>query len=90
MYELKNYMEILVEQMFDTSTENLDICKCEKCKLDIKAIALNSLKPRYAVTHKGSVYVKLNMLGQQFSTDVLSAIVRGAMIVKEYQHHDQA
>lgn len=89
MYELKNYMETLVEQMFDTATENIDICKCGKCKLDIMAIALNSLQPRYAVTQQGSVYVKLNMLGQQFSTDVLSAIIKATMTVKEYQHHDE-
>lgn len=88
MYELKNYMEVLVEQMFDTATKDIAICKCKKCKLDIMAIALNSLQPRYAVTHEGSVYVKLNMLGQQFSTDILSSLVRAAMIVKDDEHHE--
>ena len=89
MYQLENCMDILVEQMFDQATKNMDICRCEKCKLDIMALALNSLQPRYSVTRQGAVYVKLNILEQQFSTDVLSAIVKGAMTVQESQHHEK-
>jgi len=89
MYQLENCMEILVEQMFDQATKDMNICQCGKCKLDIMALALNSLKPRYAVTKQGAVYVKLNILEQQFSTDILSAIVKGAMTVQESQHHEK-
>lgn len=89
MYRLENCMEILVEQMFDQATKDMDICQCGKCKLDIMALALNSLQPRYAVTRQGAVFVKLNMLEQQFSTDVLSAIVKGAMTVQESQNHEK-
>lgn len=89
MYELKNYMENLVEQTFDTATNDLGVCKCKKCKLDIMAIALNSLKPRYSVTRRGAVYVKISMLEQQYTTDVLAAIIRASMIVKDCDHHEE-
>jgi len=89
MYKLENCMEILVEQMFDQATKAMDICQCGKCKLDIMALALNSLQPRYAVTRQGAVYVKLNILEQQFSTDILSAIVKGAMTVKKSHQHEE-
>ncbi len=53
------------------------------------AIALNSLKPKYSVTEAGNVYVKLNMLEQQFSTDVLSALVQAALVVKKDPRHEE-
>lgn len=88
MFELKNYMEILVDQMFDTATQNMDICKCERCRLDIMAIALNALTPRYIVSDESYIYVKLSMLQQQFSTDIVSAITQGTMIVSGNERHD--
>lgn len=88
MAKLKNYMEIVVEQMFDTTTQGIDICRCDRCKLDIMAIALNSLKPRYVVSDEGYVYVKANAFVQQFSTDVILAITKGAMVVSEHKNHD--
>lgn len=89
MHVLKNYMEILVDQLLDITTQDMDICKCEKCKLDIKAIALNSLTPRYVVSAKGNVYVKLNMFQQQYYTDVIAAITSASMIVKDNIRHDE-
>ena len=88
MYKLVNYMEILVERMFDDATNDLNICKCGRCRLDIKAIALNELEPKYVVSQEGEVYVKLNMMRQQFRAGVLSAIVKGAIIVRDNKHHE--
>lgn len=89
MYELKNYMEFLVEEMIESTIKKMDICKCNKCRLDIMAIALNSLQPRYVVSPKGNVYVKINTFEQQSKADVISAISKAAMIVGENQRHDE-
>lgn len=88
MAELSNYMEILVRQMFDGTTQDMEICKCERCKLDIMAIALNNLKPRYIVSDKGYLYTKLNMFQQQYETDIVAAITQGTMIVSKNVRHD--
>lgn len=88
MLGLKNYMEILVDQMFDVTTKNMDICKCNKCKLDIMAIALNRLQPRYVVTDEGELYTKLNMFQQQYSADIIAAITHGTMIVGADERHE--
>ncbi len=88
MAELNNYMEILVGQMFDAATQNMDICKCARCKLDIMAIALNKLTPRYIVSDEGYLYTKLNMYQQQYSADIISAITQGTMLVSQNKNHD--
>ncbi|HHX62076.1 MAG TPA: late competence development ComFB family protein [Epulopiscium sp.] len=89
MFELKNYMELLVDQAFDMATQDMDICKCDKCRLDIMAIALNSLKPMYVVADDTYLYVKLNTLKQQFSTDIVTAITKGSMVVSANERHEK-
>ncbi len=88
MAELKNYMEVLVDQMFDISTQTMDICRCERCRLDIMAIALNRLTPRYIVTDKGYLYTKLSMFQQQYSADIIAAITHATMVVGGNKRHD--
>lgn len=82
-------MEDLVFSQLDSVIKDVQVCECEKCKLDIAAIALNSLQPHYVVTPKGRLYTKLNTLQQQFDVDVLSAIIKAAILVKRNPHHDK-
>ncbi|WP_343216140.1 late competence development ComFB family protein [Clostridium mobile] len=85
---IKNYMEAMVENLLpSTLNKYSDICKCEKCVDDIKAIALNNLKPLYVVTEKGNIFVKTNELNIQFKADVLGALTRAIEIVSENPKH---
>lgn len=86
---LKNYMEIVVDQMLpDILNERELTCNCEFCIEDIKAIALNNLKPKYVVTKKGILYTKLNEFSVQFRADVTREIVSAIKIVKDMPRHD--
>lgn len=86
---IKNYMEDAVDHILPKLLEDYgNICKCNQCLEDIKAIALNSLEPRYVVTDKGSVYVKLNELINQFNTDVIKELVKAIDIVSNNPRHD--
>lgn len=85
---LTNYMESLVMDSIDTIMEKMGVCKCERCKMDIAALALNSLTPKYVVTDSGKLYAKISLLQQQFEVDVLSALTRAALIVKQHPRHD--
>jgi competence protein ComFB len=88
MNMLKNYMEIIVDQLLPDILNNYDgVCKCEECVNDIKAIALNNLKPLYMVTDEGNIFLKLNELQFQFITDVTSQIVKAIEIVSKNPRH---
>jgi len=86
--ELRNLVEdevfYLVEKILN---EDESLCKCEKCKLDIAAIALNNLKPKYTVTEKGYVFSKTYRLKPQFNTDILTEIIKAAEIVRNNSRH---
>lgn len=88
MYKLKNYMEDVVIHKTDELLKILNICKCEKCRLDIIAIALNELPPKYVVTNMGELFSKVRELEQQFEVDIEAAIVKAAIFVSKSPKHD--
>jgi len=62
-------------------------CTCEQCINDIKAIALNNLRPRYVATETGSVLSKANMFTVQSDTDVTKALVEAIEKVNRLPRH---
>ncbi|AEY65953.1 MULTISPECIES: late competence development ComFB family protein [Eubacteriales] len=87
MVTLKNYMEEVVFNLIDGVLDDINMCKCELCVKDIAALALNSLPPKYIASEKGELYSKVNSLRNQFEVDVISAITKAAVLVKEAPRH---
>ena len=87
MYNLKNYMEEVVHRLLDDVIVDIDVCKCEKCRLDIAAIALNNLPGKYFVTEKGELFSKINSLFTQFEVDAVAAITKAALVVNQNPLH---
>lgn len=85
---IKNYMEEIVFNQMKEILDDINMCSCEKCILDIAAIALNDLPPKYIVTEKGELFSKIGALKQQFEVDVVAAITKAAVLVKRRPRHD--
>ncbi|MBU5426676.1 late competence development ComFB family protein [Tissierella pigra] len=86
--ELYNLMEDEVIKVIESMKNDIpDICYCDKCKLDMAAIALNNLSPKYVVTDTGYVYAKANNFNTQFNTDILTAITKAIGIVGKNPRH---
>jgi competence protein ComFB len=88
MLLIKNYMEEVVFNQMKEVLTDINMCTCEKCMLDVAAIALNDLPPKYLVTEKGELYSKINTLAQQFDVDVIAAITKAALLVKRRPRHE--
>lgn len=86
---LKNYMETLLLEKLDEVIDQLDCCKCEKCKMDIMSYALNRLPPKYVATYEGQVYSKLDTLSVQYETDLMCALYQAAKVVCANPHHHE-
>lgn len=87
MEKLKNYMEIVAEHKLNEVLNYMNICKCDKCKLDMMAIALNELPPKYVVTDMGELYTKVSELANQFEVDAETALIKAAMFVGKNPKH---
>jgi len=55
--------------------------------MDIKALALNNLPPKYVVSEEGELYVKTNELVRQFEVDIIKAITMAAIKVNNNKRH---
>lgn len=85
---LHNTMEKAVFNLIDKILDKRDdLCKCEKCRLDIIAIALNNLPAKYVVTEKGQLFSKVNEMEIQFGADIIKEIVKAIETVSKSPHH---
>ncbi|AKL95285.1 late competence development protein ComFB [Clostridium aceticum] len=86
--EVKNYMEVVVNQLLPGILKRYkDICGCDRCIADIKAITLNLLPPKYVATESGELYQKVNALSVQFEADVTNAVIQAINKVKNNPRH---
>jgi competence protein ComFB len=85
---LKNLMEETVLQAIEEFMGKENMCTCEQCRLDVAAIALNNLPPRYVVTPKGASYAHADLLELQKYVDIIGAITKAIKLVKEHPRHN--
>ena len=87
--QFKNYMEEAVDSTIEEILSHRDdVCDCDRCRLDIKALALNHLPPKYVVTDRGYVYTKINELVNQFKADITVAVTNALKIIRDNPRHD--
>ncbi len=87
--QLRNYMELAVEHVLPNLLRAFpEFCNCEHCMMDIKAIALNKLKPHYVVTDKGEMFTKVQEMNIQFEADVMKALIDAITIVSGSPRHE--
>lgn len=86
-FVFKNAMENLVLQRLDDMIDKLECCKCEQCRMDIAAYALNHLPPKYVATKQGELFMKVDALTLQHSADVTAAIVAAAALIRDHPRH---
>ncbi|KYH33842.1 late competence development ComFB family protein [Neomoorella mulderi] len=87
---LKNYMEDCVWELLDqVLAQDPEACRCDSCRHDIVALALNQLPPRYVVREKGVIYSKLAMLEAQHRADIYRALTQALMKVKKAPRHER-
>lgn len=87
--ELKNLMEALVWQRLDEvmDPERGAGCWCDQCRMDMAALALNGLPPRYVVTQRGETYSKADILEIQRYVDVVAAVTKAVRTVRQNPRH---
>lgn len=88
MKEVFNYMEKWVNECLDKLLKKSKGCKCDKCRKDMYALALNNLKPYYVATEKGRVMAKLANTENQFETDIVIQVTKAINIVQANPNHN--
>lgn len=89
-----NYPELAVKEMIDEVLENYaqeksDVCKCDRCKNDVMALALNNLPSKYVVTDEGRIYTKVIFDQVGGKAQVISALVYAIQKVQKFPRHNK-
>jgi competence protein ComFB len=87
MKQLRNYTEEAVKTYLDRWLKEADVCQCEICRLDIMAIMLNNLKPKYVVTEVGALWAQMDDFDPQYRTDFMTIMTQAVEIVKRGPRH---
>ncbi len=86
---LVNKMESVVrhvtQQMLGKKDETA--CSCPRCTLDILALALNSLPPKYVVTNIGNAVTNVDLESSQWQANVTMAVCKAIEIVRSRPRH---
>jgi competence protein ComFB len=86
---LVNKMESAVKQALEDIIARGDsnACFCDRCKLDITALTLNSLPPKYVVTEIGNAVTNVDLDSFQGKANVTMAVYKAIGIVGSRPRH---
>ena len=81
---LVNTMESVVLEKLDSVLSRMQCCKCDRCKKDIVAMALNRLPPKYMVLVEGQPTPDIN---PQSNAQVVAAMIQAVLAVRAHPRH---
>ena len=86
MTGLVNLMEETVLEKIDQLWKQTEYCKCEKCRMDIAAFALNRLPPRYVQSLEGKLLHRFDASTTQMDVEITAMVFKGIQIVGDDPH----
>lgn len=80
--------DIVFEKMEEMLRHYPEVCHCVRCRLDIAAIALNNLPPRYVVSERGAALTRASGLDVQITADTVCELTRAIELVRREPRHE--
>ncbi len=82
-----NVMEEIVDVKADSVMDATDMCRCPRCRADVKALALNNLPTKYVASEGGNVFMHMQTTTTQMQAEIMVAIVEAVSKVKYKPSH---
>lgn len=79
-----NAMESAVLAKLDTVLARCQCCRCDRCKKDIVALALNKLPPKYMVLSEGQSAPDID---PQTNARIITAMIQAVIKVRQFPRH---
>lgn len=85
-----NVVEKLVwENLEEVMAYKPDMCKCDKCKLDVVTYTLNRLDARYVASPEGELYARAECLGKDFHIALIVTLTEAIEVVYNNPKHNK-
>ena len=83
-----NVVERLIDEQFPIVMKKFpEACCCAQCLSDIKALALNGLKPRYVSTDRGHLFERVYISDMLVKIEALRAMTEAVEKVSSNPRH---
>lgn len=79
-----NIIEQLVASKLDMAFNKFNCCKCDRCRQDVAALALNKIKPKYLIVDENEAK---DVLDNHDDPTVMSAIIQAMLTVMSHPRH---
>lgn len=86
--EYINVMQVLVEEKAEKYIKMFGLCQCPRCVVDVKALALSNLPPKYVVMHQGEMIPRITIYESRYNTALTAQIMRACKIVMDSPRHE--
>ncbi len=84
---LYNVTEKLVLSKLEATLKKMNCCRCDRCKEDIVAIALNNLKPMYMVASRKDIEIKIHSSLKDIGSEITTEVIKAALTVRKNPRH---
>lgn len=88
MEGLTNLMEETVLHKIDQLWGTTNYCKCDRCRVDIAAYALNRLPARYVQSLEGAMLHKFESSTTQTDVEITAVVYKAIQVVGEDPHRN--
>ena len=85
--EYVNVMQVLVEEKTRKYMDMFGLCTCPRCTVDVEALALNNLQPKYVVMNRGEAVPRLSVYEGRYSAEITMQILRACQTVMGSPRH---
>lgn len=82
-----NVIQALVEEKAPRYIQMFGLCSCPRCKIDVVALTLNNLIPKYVVMKKHDMIPMLTVYEGRFSSTIFAQLTRACKIVSDHPRH---
>lgn len=89
MYKLINQWEPIVYELLQEYMKGDEVeCRCERCQVDIMALVLNKMPPRYTVSLRGEILTSIESCSAAKKAQILIEIINAAKVVGASPSHN--
>lgn len=84
-----NVTQALVEDKADKYIKMFGMCSCSRCRIDVIALSLSNLPPKYVVAKPHELIPRLSMYEQKYNAAVVAQVISSCKKVMDRPHHQR-
>ena len=85
-----NVTQALVEDKADKYIKMFGLCNCNRCRIDVIALALSNLPAKYVVAKPHELIPRLSMYEQKYNAAVVTQVMSACRKVLDRPHHERS